>query len=103
MKTLKDKKSQQKDWKDQFRIIEGSKWTFPSEVCIEWSALKELVSTERQRAKKEIISLNKAELNQLIELVKYIVKEGSYYGNPEQYYRRNEHILEKLNKLGKEK
>jgi hypothetical protein len=62
-------------------------------------AIKEALSHQRE----EVIDFNKAELNQLIGLVKDKVINGSYYGNKNQYYRRNERILEKLNSLkGKE-
>ena len=41
-----------KDWKYQFRIIKGSRYTFPSEVRISWEALKELVKQQFEAGQK---------------------------------------------------
>jgi hypothetical protein len=48
--TTQNKEELIKDWKDQFRIVEGSRWTFPSEVRISWEALKELVDKSISQA-----------------------------------------------------
>ncbi|GEM_PF-6480976 len=63
------------DWKDQFRIVEGSRYTFPSEVRISWKALKELVEQQFEAGQK---SMGKERLTGAI-IILYKLWDNSYY------------------------
>jgi len=64
-----------KDWKDQFRIVEGSRYTFPSEVRISWEALKELVEQQFESGEKA----REKEIDKAKNFIKYLLhsKGGS--------------------------
>lgn len=91
--TTQNKEELIKDWKDQFRIVEGSRWTFPSEVRISWEALKELVDKSISQAHQSGIEEGKKSNRDFVIKLKADMAHAIGFcrglGHPETYLEKN--------------
>ena len=51
--------------------------------------------------KNKLVKLTSSEINHIIELMYLNKNRGEYYGNREQYWKRHQRILDKIENLKK--
>ena len=83
---------EKKDWKEELQDIINREM-FKEDLMIQ---IKSLVEQELDKAREE--GFTQAERNHLLTLLEERKRDGSYYGNQEQYYKRTDRLISKLNK-----